>query len=152
MNVFESYFGSLINLPITRGNFPHELRLAKVQPLFKSGDPSLFTNYHPISVLPVISKVYEQVIYSRLLNYINDNNISYQFQFGFRHGQNSALALLTLVDKISSAVSSGEFMLGLFLDFKKAFDTINHQIFLDKLYKYGVKRCCINIDKGLSCL
>jgi hypothetical protein len=75
----------------------------------------------------------------RLCEFINDNNILYKCQFGFREGHNTTLALVKLVDNISSAINNNEFVLGLFLDFKKAFDTINHKILLDKLFKYGIR-------------
>jgi hypothetical protein len=137
--VLSPILAHLVNLSLTQGFFPHELKVARVVPLFKSDDPTFFTNYRPVSILSVISKIFERVMHTRLSKYINDNNILHKFQFGFREGYNTSLALVTLVDRISSAVHNNEFVLGLFLDFKKAFDTINHEGLLAKLNKYGIR-------------
>ena len=96
-------------------------------------------NYRPVSVLPVFSKILERLIYNRLLSFINKHNILYKYQFGFRKGHSTNMALILLVDKIMSAVDNGDFVIGVFLDLSKAFDTVNHQILLSKLYKYGVR-------------
>ena len=87
-------------------------------------------------------------MYNRLIWYINENNILYNFQFGFREKHSAALALITLVDKISSALESGEFAIGLFLDFSKAFDTINYDILFMKMHHYGIRGCTLNWFKS----
>ena len=129
----------IINLSLNQGMFPTSMKIAKVIPLFKNDDCTKINNYRPVSVLPVLSKVFEKIMYRRILDFINKNNILYQFQFGFREKYNTSFALLTLIDKISSAIDKGEYVIGLFLDLSKAFDTINHRILFDKLYKYGVR-------------
>ena len=78
-------------------------------------------------------------MYSRLLSFVNINTILYAFQFGFRAGHSPELALLYLVDKISNALEEGEYVLGLFLDFSKAFETVNHEILFSKLEFYGIR-------------
>jgi hypothetical protein len=129
----------LINLSLCQGSFPNELKIARVAPIFKSGNPCLFSNYRPVSVLSVLSKIFERVIQIRLIEFFNKHDIFYEHQFGFRAKYNASLALLTLIDKISSSISNNECVVGLFLDFKKAFDTINHVILMEKLSKYGVR-------------
>ena len=74
----------LCNLSFATGVFPKELKLAYVVPLFKSGDDMLFTNYRPVSILPLISKILERLMYNRLLNFLNKHNVIYDYQFGFR--------------------------------------------------------------------
>ena len=83
-------------------------------------------------------------MYNRLIKYLNDNKILYSFQFGFRQNHSAAMALITLVDRISSDLENGEFAIGLFLDFSKAFDTINFDILYMKLSHYGIRGCALN--------
>ena len=99
----------------------------------------LFSNYRPVSVLPVFSKIFERIMHNRLLKFINQHNILYDYQFGFRGDHSPNLALLFLVDKISNALENGEYVMGLFLDFSKAFDTVNHDILFTKLKFYGIR-------------
>ena len=127
------------NLFITQGVFPHELRVAKVIPWFKSNDPMVFSNYRPVSVLPLLSKFFERLMYTRLLSSVNKCQLLYEYQFGFRCGLSPELALTCVVDKISNALENGEYVLGLFLDFSKAFDTVNHDILFEKLEYLGIR-------------
>ena len=129
----------LCNLSLNNGVFPTQLKLAKVVPIFKSGDIMSFNNYRPVSVLPIFSKILERVMYTRFLNYLNKHKILYEFQFGFRGGHSTYMPLIVLVDKISKALENGECVIGLFLDFSKAFDTINHSILFEKLHHYGIR-------------
>ena len=138
----------ICNLSMITGTFPDQLKIAKVLPLYKSDDPKIFSNYRPVSVLPVISKVLERIMYNRLIKYLNDNKILYAFQFGFRKNHSAAMALITLVDRISMALENGEFTLGLFLDFSKAFDTINYEIMYMKLFHYGIRGCALDWFKS----
>ena len=129
----------LVNLSVTTGIFPDELKIARVIPVFKSEDALLFSNYRPVSVLPVLSKIFERIMYDRLLKYLNKYDLLYKYQFGFRNKHSPNLALIFLIDKISTAIDEGKYVIGLFLDFKKAFDTVNHAILLQKLEYYGIK-------------
>ena len=125
-NAFITPLTYIMNLSISKGVVPKELKLAKVVPLFKSGDTMAMTNYRPVSILPVFSKVLEKLMYKRLLCFLNKYKILYDYQFGFRNKHSPELALTILIDKISNALNNGDHILGIFLDFSKAFDTINH--------------------------
>ena len=139
----------VIYLSLLNGVFPDELKIAQVLLLFKSGDKSIINNYRPVSILSVFSKIFEHVMYNRLLSFLNTHKVLYEFQFGFRekHGTNIAFKTF-LVDKILKSWENGEIVLGLFLDFSKAFDTVNHEILISKLYKYGIRGITLNWFKS----
>ena len=128
-----------INLSLQSGIVPDQLKIAPVIPLFKSGEDGLISNYRPISILPVFSKLFEKVVYKRLINYLDSNNILFNKQYGFRKNHSTLLALLDLVDKITSAIDEKKYTVGIFLDLSKAFDTVNHDILFDKLSFYSIR-------------
>ena len=129
----------LINYSLKTGVFSSELKLARMVPIFKAGDSSALTNYRPISVLTFFAKVFEKIVYNKLLKFISDNNIFYDHQYGFRKGRSTQQAIITLVDKITKSQDIGDIMITLLIDLKKAFDTIDHRILLRKLYSYGIR-------------
>ena len=128
----------ICNMSFASGIFPFELKIANVVPIFKSSDEMVFSNYRPVSVLPVFSKLLERLVYNRLIVFITNNKLLYEYQFGFQKGKSTHLALILLVDKITEALDRGECVIGIFLDFSKAFDTVDHDILLTKLNKYGI--------------
>ena len=129
----------VINLSFSQGAVPIFLKKAKVIPIFKSGSNDCFSNYRPISILPVFSKVLERLVHSRLSSFVEQENILHKLQFGFRKGRSTSLALISITDKISQAFQAGEDIVGLFIDFRKAFDCVNHAILLQKLDMYGIR-------------
>ena len=141
-------FTHVLNLSLVTGIFPKELKLANVVPIFKAGDVQVFTNYRPVSILPVFSKIMERIMYNRLLSFLNKYKIIYDYQFGFRDKHSTYLALITLTEKISEALESGKHVIGIFLDFSKAFDTINHEIMLLKLEHYGIRGVALDWFKS----
>ena len=114
------------------------MKIARVTPVFKSGDTSLMTNYRPISVFPCFSKMLERIMYNKLYKYLTENNLLYCQQFGFQKGHSPEHAILQLVEQINQSFEKNEFTLGVFVDLSKAFDTVDHQILLTKLEYYGI--------------
>ena len=129
----------MCNVSFLYGVFPNELKIAKVIPLFKGGESKYLINYRPVSVLPVFSKVLERLMYDRIMEFVKENDVLYNMQFGFRKGQSTAVAIMLLTARISNSLYNGEYVLGVFLDFSKAFDTVNHEILLRKLYCYSIR-------------
>ena len=129
----------IFNLSLCEGVFPDKLKVAKVYPVFKKGNKSDMNNYRPISVLSVFSKILERIVYKRVYSFLEKNNILYGSQFGFCKGLSTSMALLEFLNKIVDAFEKDSFVMGIFIDLSKAFDTINHEIILTKLYNYGLR-------------
>ena len=129
----------LTNLSFSQGVFPNDLKVALVSPLYKAKDPMTFSNYRPISLLPLFSKILEKLMYNRLLSFLNKCKIINKNQFGFRNNRSTYMALLIMLENVRNALDNGECAIGVFLDFQKAFDTVDHDILLNKLYNYGIR-------------
>ena len=118
--------------------FPLQLKIAVIKPIHKGSDSALFSNYRPISILPFISKILEKIIYNRLLKHFINNDLLSDRQFGFRKGLSTFMPILLIQDLITKSIEEDKYIIGLFLDLKKAFDTVDHNILCEKLRKYGV--------------
>ena len=138
----------IINQIMKTGVFPNKMKLAKVVPIYKKDDPTQVTNYRPISLLPVLSKVVEKTIAKQLSEYFEENKLFNQNQYGFRTSHSTEHAALELVDKITSQMDNNETPINIFLDLSKAFDTIDHNILLDKLKYYGLDDTAINLFRS----
>ena len=118
----------LANLSFAQGVFPRDLKVAMVSPLYKAKDHMIFSNYRPISLLSSFSKILEKLMSNRLLNFLNKCDILNKYQFGFRNNHSTYMALIILLENLNNALDKGECSVGIFLDFQKAFDTVNHGI------------------------
>ena len=144
MNIVKSSFKVIMkpfihicNLSFSSGIFPDKMKKAKIVPLFKSGGDSTFSNYRPVFLLPQFSRVLEKLFDKRLTEFVEKNNITSNSQYGFRSTRSTSLALLDFMEKLGSAIDSKRITLGVFIDLKKAFDTIDHLLLIKKLTHYG---------------
>ena len=129
----------IANICIMTGIHPDKLKLQKVIPFFKKGSKLSTANYRPISLLSNINKIIEKLVFNRVLSFLNRNNVIYEKQFGFRPKHSTNHALINIVDTISNAIDSGKLAAGVFVDFQKAFDTVDHNILISKLEHYGIR-------------
>ena len=128
----------LANQIIHTGEFPRQLKIARVKPLFKKGDETSFSNYRPISLLPSISKIFENVMAAQLVDYFTTNNLFCIQQFGFRPGHSTELAALRLANHLITEMDNCKVPTNIYIDLSKAFDTLNFDILLKKLEHYGI--------------
>ena len=135
----------IINQSIDSGVFPTKLKLAKVVPVFKKNDETLFENYRPISVLPSISKIFERILHTQLMDYFASSKLLYSNQYGFRPQHSTELAALEFINRTITHMDNNQVPLSIFLDLSKAFDTIDHNILIHKLHFYGVRNNSLNL-------
>lgn len=129
----------LINLSITTGKFPTSLKLATVIPILKKNNPEDIANYRPISILSVISKVIEKLVYKRIYEFLSKFNIISDSQHGFRKGKSTQSAATELFEFIYAQLDKGQKVAGIFFDLSRAFDSIRFDFIENKLYNLGIR-------------
>ena len=119
-------------------NFPNNLKLADITATFKAIDPTCKENYRPISVLPVVSKLFERIMQNQLFPYLED--FLSPFPCGYRKGYSTQYGLLGFIEKWKHMLDNRGYAGAILMDLSKAFDTINHELLLAKLYAYGFEK------------
>ena len=130
---------NIINNSFTSGIFPDSLKVARVTPIYKEDKKTDFNNYRPISVLPIMSKVFEKLAYKQLYNFLNINALLENKQYGFRAHRSTTQAILNFMDYLYNNLDKNKLVFSIFLDFQKAFDSVDHTILLSKLNFYGIR-------------
>ena len=135
----ENSLALIFNLSLKTGVFPASWKTARVTPIYKDGEKAIKSNYRPISVLPVISKLFEKLVFNQLYQYLNGGGLLYKGQSGFRELHSTVSCLLKNTDEWYKGIDTGQFLGSVFIDLKKAFDTVDHEILCKKLMHYGIR-------------
>ena len=120
----------LINQSIAQGVFPAELKIARVIPLYKGENNQLIHNYRPISVLPFFSKIFEKIVYKYVIDFLMIIILCMIISLALENYHSTSHAVITLLVRVTKALGTGKIIVGVFLDLKKAFDTVDHSILL----------------------
>ena len=138
---------NIFNSSILAGIYPSVFKIARVVPIFKSGSENDVNNFRPISTLPIFSKIFEKLLFNKLSNFIEDNEILNKSQYGFKKGVTTTHAILEFLHYVLRSFNQNSFCIALFLDLKKAFDTVDITILMKKLHHYGIRN---NFNKLLG--
>ena len=133
----------LTNQSFQSGIYPDKFKSAKVVSLFKKENPELPSKYRPISLLSICSKILDKRMYKRLYSFLEVHNILYSLQFGFQKNHSIDHALVSLTESVKNTLDSKRLGCGIFIDLQRAFDTVNHKIFLSKQKHYGIRGCAL---------
>ena len=129
----------IFNKSLQEGIFPSNMKLSIVKPLYKGKDKTEIVNYRPICLLPVISKILEKIVNNRIVKFLIKNKVLYEGQYGFRSNRSTTDAILDFTGNILDSLNKGQYVLSLFLDMSKAFDSISHHTLYKKLEFYGIR-------------
>ena len=138
-NHLSNHLATISNLSFSTGVFLATLKTAKAIPIHKKNSKLEVSNYRPISLSSSIDKIFEKIMHSRLAEFLEGKQILYYRQFGFRKDFSTNHVILTLLEILHKALDDRKFACGIFIDLEKAFDTVGHDILLEKLNHYGIR-------------
>ena len=129
----------IFNISFRLGQFPDKLKTAKVIPIHKANSKLTISNYRPISLLPILSKIFEKIMHCRIMSFLKAKDVLFKGQFGFQANKSTEHVIIDIHSKIIDSLNKKENPCCIFLDFAKAFDTVNHSILLNKLNYCGIR-------------
>ena len=138
-NLFAKLLAPLFNDCINYSYYPNILKKATIVPIFKGGDRCQIGNYRPISLLPLINKIFESLLYSRLYDFFQEHKLISDNQFGYLRNRSTSQAVLKLIDHALPAINKKNYSLVTMVDLSKAFDCVSHRMLVAKLERYGVR-------------
>ena len=137
--VFAENLTKIYNNAMANGEYPVQLKIAKVIALYKKGEKYNPGNYRPISLLSCLNKLFEKILCKRLVRFLENNHILFDYQFGFPKLHSTTLALIELTDNIRKVLDEGNYAISVYVDLTKTFDTVDHEMLLDKMDRYGIR-------------
>ena len=138
-DAISEHLSIIFDTSFVTGIFPEKLKVAKVIPIHKKDSKLECSNYRPISLLSNIDKILEKLMHNRLMKFLTEQKTLYLKQFGFRKNFSTAHPIINLIESIENAFDQNKFACGIFIELKKAFDTVDHEILLKKLWHYGIR-------------
>lgn len=148
IDILAAPLAHFFNLCIQENVFPEQLKIAKILPVHKKNCTTDPHNYRPISLLPTLSKILENILKVRLVSHLNCNQVLHPRQFGFQKGVGTSDAIDTLMDDVIKGLNSKNKVCGVFLDFSAAFDTVNHDLLIAKMEYYGIRNDTLELFKS----
>ena len=137
--VIAPYLSLFLNSVFTERTFPRNCKIARITPIYKSGAKEEINNYHPISILTCFSKIIEKILFVRLISFFKKHNVIYKNQYGFQSNFFTSHAMLDIVTSSYNNIDDHSYTGLAFVDLKRAFDSVPHNILLTKLNNYGIR-------------
>lgn len=138
----------IINTIFSTGIVPSHFKQSLVVPIYKSGSHTNIANYRPISIISNVAKIFEKCIKSRIISFLEKYKLLSESQYGFRKGKNTEMAIYELIDFINNSLNDNKKCIAIFLDLAKAFDTVSHNLLIDRLEKIGIRGLALEIIKN----